>query len=95
MVDSCMKSFVFPSFVEYISDFGEEVAKLLEPFSMTKIKVVKENKDEGFYIGRFKELKNMKPKAKEAPSKSKEPSKPDKKAVEAPSERQVNPIIKH
>merc|ERR1719225_2509434 len=28
----------------------------------------------------------MKPKAKEAPSKSKEPSKPDKKAVEAPSE---------
>merc|ERR1711962_1612884 len=61
---------------EYISDFGEEVAKLLEPFSMTKIKMVKENKNEGFYIGRFKELKNMKPKAIEGPSKSKEPSKP-------------------
>ena len=29
---------------------------------MTKIKVVKENKDGGFYIGRFKELKDMKPK---------------------------------
>ena len=54
---------------------------------MTKIKVLKENKNEGFYVGRFKELKNMKPKAIEAPSKSKEQSKPNKKAVEAPSDR--------
>merc|ERR1719431_2263829 len=49
---------------EYKDDFGEEIAKLLEPFSMTKIKVVKQNQEEGFYIGRFKELKHMKPKLK-------------------------------
>merc|ERR1711874_469212 len=54
---------------EYKDDFGEEVAKLLEPSSMTKIKVVKQNKEGGFYIGRFKELKDMKPKLK-----SKEPA---------------------
>jgi hypothetical protein len=48
---------------EYKDDFGEEIAKLLEPFSMTKVKVVKQMKEEGFYIGRFKELKHMKPKS--------------------------------
>jgi len=49
---------------EYKDDFGEEISKLLEPFSMTKMKVIKQNKEEGYYIGRFKELKHMKPKPK-------------------------------
>jgi len=47
---------------EYKDQFGEEVAQKLEPFSATKVKVVKQNKEEGYYIGRFKELKDMKPK---------------------------------
>jgi len=47
---------------EYKDDFGDEVAKLLESSSMTKVKVVKQIQEEGYYIGKFKELMHMKPK---------------------------------
>jgi len=47
---------------EYKKDFGDEIAGKLEPFSDTKMKVVKQDEESGRYIGRFKELKDMKPK---------------------------------
>ena len=47
---------------EYKKDFGDEIAGKLEPFSDTKMKVVKQDQESGRYIGRFKQLKDMKPK---------------------------------
>jgi len=47
---------------EYKKDFGDEVAGKLESFADTKMKVVKQDKASGRYIGKFKELKDMKPK---------------------------------
>ena len=47
---------------EYKKDFGEEIAGKLEALSDTKIKVVKQDEESGRYIGRFKQLKDMKPK---------------------------------
>ena len=47
---------------EYKKDFGDEIAGKLENFSDTKMKVVKQDETSGRYIGRFKQLKDMKPK---------------------------------
>ena len=45
---------------EYKKDFGDEIAGKLEPFSDTKMKVVKQDEESGHYIGRFKQLKDVK-----------------------------------
>jgi len=60
---------------QYKKDFGEEIAKTLEIFSMTKVKVVKSDPKNGLTICRMKELKHLKPKTDSPPKDEKKPSK--------------------
>ena len=46
---------------EFSKQFGDKVLEKLPPLTETKVKVVKNNKDESYYVIKVKELSDMKP----------------------------------